>query len=134
MNQSDIQADGMKTASGDLYVASLLANFFEAGWAIQVLVGDATQAQYDASRLTRPKAEKHLREMVETARSLPLVLRQQMPKVDWQSWVELGDYLPPQDARARALVWTAIDMWLPTAGRELRLYRRQLPQLWRFTL
>lgn len=118
----------------DLYVASLLANFFEAGWSVQVLVGDADQAQYEASRLARPEAEKHLRHMSDIARALPEDVRAQMPKVDWQNWVDLGDYLPPQDAHARALVWAAISAWLPPDGAALRRYRRQLPDLWRFKL
>jgi uncharacterized protein with HEPN domain len=118
--------------SGDLYVASLLASFFEAGWSVQVLVGDADQAQYESSRLARPAVEKHLANMSAIARSLPEEARDLMPKVDWQSWVDLGDYLPPQDAHARALVWTVIEAWLPPAGRELRRYRQQLPQLWNF--
>jgi len=124
----------MNATANDLYVASLLANFFEAGWAVQVLVGDANQAQYEASRLARPAVEKHLRTMADTARALPDSVRERMPKVDWQSWEELGAYLPPRDHAARALVWTAIDAWLPPAGLELRRYRRQLPQLWRFKL
>lgn len=117
-----------------MYVASLLANFFEAGWAIQVLVGDANQQQYENSRIARPEVEKHLRDMAQTASALPEDVRAQMPKVDWQSWMELGEHLPPQDAHARALVWTAIHAWLPPAGLELRRYRQQLPQLWRFKL
>jgi uncharacterized protein with HEPN domain len=124
----------MNATASDLYVASLLANFFEAGWAVQVLVGDANQAQYEASRLTRPAAEKHLRTMTDTARALPEAVREQMPKVDWQSWEELGAYLPPRDANSRHMVWTAIDAWLPPAGLELRRYRRQMPALWRFKL
>jgi uncharacterized protein with HEPN domain len=120
--------------SSDLYVASMLANFFEAGWSVQVLVGDADQAQYEASRLARPEAEKHLRHMSEIARALPEDVRAQMPKVDWQCWSDLGDYLPPRDAHARSLVWTAIHAWLPPDGQAMRRYRRQLPQLWRFKL
>lgn len=118
--------------SGDLYVASLLASFFEAGWSVQVLVGDADQAQYESSRLARPEVEKHLATMSAIARSLPEDVRDLMPKVDWQGWMDLGDYLPPHDAQARALVWTVIEAWLPPAGRELRRYRQQLPQLWSF--
>jgi uncharacterized protein with HEPN domain len=120
--------------SNDLYVASLLANFFEAGWSIQVLVGDADQAQYEASRLARPAVEKHLRHMADFAAALPEHVRVQMPKVDWQNWVELGEHLPPRDARDRALVWTAIHAWLPPDGQALRRYRRQLPDLWHFKL
>jgi uncharacterized protein with HEPN domain len=118
----------------DLYVASSLANFFEAGWSVQVLVGDATQAQYEASRITRPEAEQHLRHMAEIARALPHEVRAQMPKLDWQSWMELGEHLPPRNAHDRALVWTAITAWLPDSGATLRRYRRQLPALWRFKL
>lgn len=124
----------MNVTSNNLYIASLLANFFEAGWAIQVLVGDASRAQYEASRLARPEVEKRLRHMADTARDLPEDVRGQMPRVDWESWVELGEHLPPRDAQARALVWTVIDAWLPPAGQELRRYRRQLPELWRFEM
>jgi uncharacterized protein with HEPN domain len=119
------------TSSG-LYVSSLLANFFEAGWSIQVLIGDADQAQYESSRLARPEVEKHLRQMVGIAEALPEHVRMQMPKVDWQSWMDLSAHVPPQNAHDRALVWTAINVWLPPDGQALRRYRRQLPELWRF--
>ncbi len=121
-------------ASHDLYVASLLAGFFEAGWSIQVLVGDADRPQYEGSRLARPQVEKHLRTMVNVAGALPQDVRDLMPKVDWDSWVELGQHLPPQSEHDRALLWTAIDAWLPPAGAALRRYRLQMPQLWRFNL
>lgn len=117
-----------------MYIASLLANFFEAGWSIQVLLGDMNRSQYEASRLARPTIERHLRTMSDSARALPAEVREQMPRVDWQSWEELGDYVPPRDEHARALVWTALESWLPPAGAELRRYRRQLPALWRFQL
>ncbi|MBH1957674.1 MAG: hypothetical protein I8H70_03190 [Burkholderiales bacterium] len=124
----------MNAISNHLYVASLLANFFDAGWAIQVLVGDASQAQYQASRLARPEVEKYLGIMANSARDLPEDVRRQMPRVDWESWMALAEHLPPRDAKARALVWTVIEAWLPPAGQELRRYRRQLPQLWRFEM
>jgi uncharacterized protein with HEPN domain len=121
-------------ASQDMYVASLLAGFFEAGWSIQVLVGDADRPQYEGSRLARPQVEKHLRTMVNVAAALPQAVRDQMPKVDWDSWVELGQHLPPRSEHDRALLWTAIDAWLPPAGAALRRYRLQMPQLWQFNL
>lgn len=117
-----------------LFVASSLANFFEAGWSIQVLVGDADRAQYEASRLARPESERHLAHMAEIAAALPPAVRAQMPKVDWESWIEIGQHLPPRTAHDRALVWTAISVWLPEAGAVMRRYRRQLPGLWRFRL
>jgi len=122
------------STTGDLYVASLLAGFFEAGWSVQVLVGDADRQQFEASRLARPKVEKHLKAMSDAARAMPDDIKARMPKVDWQSWIDLGDYLPPKNERARALVWTAIEAWLPPAGAALRRYRRQMPELWAFKL
>ena len=122
------------STTGDLYVASLLAGFFEAGWSVQVLVGDSDRQQFEASRLARPKVVKHLKTMSDTARALPDDIKARMPKVDWQSWVDLGDYLPPRNERARALVWTAIEAWLPPAGAALRRYRHQMPELWQFKL
>jgi uncharacterized protein with HEPN domain len=136
--QSGDKAGDSETSSsapkGDLYVSSLLANFFEAGWSIQVLVGDADQAQYEASRLARPEAEKHLANMASIAQALPESVRELMPKVDWESWIELGEHLPPKDAHDRSLAWTAISAWLPPAGAAMRRYRRELPDLWRFKL
>ena len=122
----------MNSTSNSLYVAALLANFFEAGCAIQILVGDASQKQYEASRLTRPEVETQMRIMINTAKVLPEGVCKKMPKIDWQSWAELGEFLPPQDAYSRDLVWNVIEFWLPRDGMELRRYRRQLTQLWRF--
>ncbi len=118
----------------DLYAASLLKGFFEAGWSIQVLLGDADRAQYEQSRLARPRIEMHLQHMADAARALPAVVKAQMPKVDWQSWAELGEHLPPRTSHDRDLVWTAIEAWLPPAGAALRRYRKDLPELWRFKL
>jgi len=115
-----------------VFVAALLANFFEAGRSIQILVGDASQKQYENSRMTRPEVEKHMRIMADSASNLPDEVRKLMPKVDWQSWAELGKFLPPNDAHSRNLVWTVIEFWLPNEGVELRKYRRNLPELWRF--
>ena len=50
-----------------LYVASLLKGFFDAGWAIQVLLSDMDRAQYQASRLARPEIERHLLTMSDCA-------------------------------------------------------------------
>jgi uncharacterized protein with HEPN domain len=73
----------MNSTSDNLYVAALLANFFEAGCSIQILVGDTSQKQYESSRLTRPEVEKHMSIMTDSARSLPDEVRKLMPKVDW---------------------------------------------------
>ena len=115
-----------------LYVASLLANFFDAGWSIQVLLGDMDRAQYEASRLARPEIERHLKTMADSARALPEDVRAQMPKVDWSAWAALTDGLPPHSEAARARVWTVLSTWLPPAGAELRWYRARLPGLWAF--
>jgi len=117
-----------------LYVASLLANFFDAGWAIQVLVSDMDRAQYEASRLARPEIERHLRAMADSAQALPEEVRTLMPKVDWAAWAALGARLPPKDDAARAQVWTVISVWLPPDGQALRGYRARLPEWWRFTV
>lgn len=124
----------MNAAASELYVASLLANFFEAGGSVQVLLSDMDRAQYEASRLARPAIEHHLRTMVDSAAALPPKVRDQMPQVDWQSWEDLGAHLPPNGPADRDRVWAALAHWLAPAGRELRRYRQQLPQLWRYRL
>ncbi len=116
-----------------LYVASLLANFFEAGGSIQVLLGDMDRAQYEASRLARPEIERHLKTMADSAQALPDEVRAQMPKVDWPAWAALATLVPPCDEAARAQVWTVLSRWLPPAGLELRRYRARLPGLWAFS-
>ena len=74
-----------------MLTAALLANFFDAGWAIQVLVSDMDSHQYFASRLARPEIEKHLRTMVNSAKALPPEVRAQMPMVDWQVRLPVND-------------------------------------------
>lgn len=115
-----------------LFTAALLANFFEAGWSIQVLVGDMDRKQYFASRLARPEIEKHLRTMVDSAKSLPPEVREQMPKVDWEAWVELEPALACSTETQRDLVWVVIEKWLPPTGHHLRQYRSQRPELFAF--
>lgn len=115
-----------------IFNASLLTGFFEAGWSIQVLLGDMDRRQYEASRLARPEIERHLLTMSNCARDLPPDLRARMPRVDWSAWVELASSLPPVKDLDRAKIWTVISEWLPPAGAEMRRYRAQMPELWAF--
>lgn len=117
-----------------MLTAALLANFFDAGWAIQVLVSDMDSHQYFASRLARPEIEKHLRTMIASAKALPPEVRAQMPMVDWPAWITLEDTLPCTDETQRQRVWTAIENWLPPTGRHLRQYKQQMPELFVFRL
>jgi len=118
----------------DMLTAALLANFFDAGWAIQVLVSDMDSYQYFASRLARPEIEKHLRTMVNSAKALPPEVRAQLPMVDWTAWIALEDALPCANETQRQRVWIAIENWLPATGRHLRQYKHQMPKLFAFRL
>jgi uncharacterized protein with HEPN domain len=117
-----------------MLTAALLANFFDAGCAIQVLLSDMDSSQYFASRLARPEIEKHLRTMINSAKALPPEVRAQLADVDWPAWIALADALPPVNATQRQHVWTALDKWLPVTGRQLRKYKHQLPELFAFRL
>ncbi|WP_018412278.1 ribonuclease HepT family protein [Methyloversatilis thermotolerans] len=117
-----------------MLTAALLANFFEAGWSVQVLLGDMDRSQYLSSRLARPQIEKHLRTMAETAGALPEEIRRQMPNVDWASWAALASALPPNNAARMDRVWTAITEWLPPTGLAMRQYRFRMPELFAFRL
>jgi uncharacterized protein with HEPN domain len=125
---------GEHFALTDMLTAALLANFFDAGWAIQVLVSDMDSHQYFASRLARPEIEKHLGTMIASAKALPPEVRAQMPMVDWPAWIALEDALPCTDETQRQRVWTAIENWLPPTGRHLRQYKQQMPELFVFRL
>ncbi|WP_245591285.1 hypothetical protein [Derxia gummosa] len=117
-----------------MFVAALLANFFEAGHAIQVLIGDMTREQYFASRLARPSIQKHLATMVESAKALPQETRDELAKVDWQAWIDLGAMLDCSTRDKRDAVWIAIEKWLPPTGLYLRQYRAKKPELFQFRL
>jgi len=117
-----------------MLTAALLANFFDAGWAIQVLVSDMDSHQYFASRLARPEIEKHLHTMIASAKALPPEVRAQLPMVDWPAWIALEDALPSANETQRQRVWTAIENWLPATGRHLRQYKHQMPELFAFRL
>lgn len=115
-----------------MLTAALLANFFEAGWSIQVLLSDMDRNGYLSSRLARPRIERHLLTMAETARALPENVRRQMPNVDWEAWADLASALPPNTAMKMDRVWTAIAEWLPPTGFHLRQYRSRMPELFAF--
>lgn len=118
----------------DMLTAALLANFFDAGWAIQILVSDMDSYQYFASRLARPEIEKHLRTLVNSAKALPPEVRAQLPMVDWTAWIALEDALPSANETQRQRIWIAIENWLPATGRHLRQYKHQMPELFAFRL
>jgi uncharacterized protein with HEPN domain len=113
-----------------MYVAGLLNGFFEAGWSIQVLLGDMDEAEFRTSRLARPAILDHLRNMSGCARELPPSVRDQMPDVDWLAWESLAAVLPPRTHAHEQQVWTVLQHWLGPAGQALRRYRRRLPALW----
>lgn len=122
--------DGLDPAQR-MYVAGLLNGFFEAGWSIQVLLGDMDEAEFRASRLARPAILDHLRTMSSCARELPAPVREQMPDVDWATWAALDSVLPPRSPAQEQQVWSVLQHRLAPAGQALRSYRRRLPGLWR---
>lgn len=115
-----------------MYVAALLANFFEAGHAIQILIGDMTREQYFRSRLTRREIEKQLAAMIATAAELPEAVKKELSDVDWQAWIDLTPMLDCSTREKRDAVWTAIEEWLPPTGFHLRRYRWSKPGLFEF--
>ncbi|WP_345534676.1 hypothetical protein [Viridibacterium curvum] len=120
--------------SGALYAAGLLANFFDAGWSVQILMGDMDRAQYFASRLTRREIKKHLRIMIDTVSLLPVDVREQMPAINWQAWRELGAALPCLSRAQKDTVWYALETLVPITGYHLRQYRAKLPDLFAFRM
>jgi uncharacterized protein with HEPN domain len=120
--------------NSNIYAASLLANFFEAGWAIQVLIGDMDRQQYFASRLTRREIRRHLGIMVETAAALPDEVREKTSDVAWQTWVELEASLDCQTRKQKDAVWAALETLVPVTGFYLRQYKARQPELFSFKL
>jgi uncharacterized protein with HEPN domain len=118
----------------NIYAAGLLANFFESGGAVQVLIGDMDQAQYFASRLTRREIERHLRIMNETAAALPEDVRAQLSVVNWQAWIDLSAALPCDSRVQKDIVWHALETLVPITGYHLRHYKAKLPELFRFNV
>ncbi|GAB4063128.1 hypothetical protein GCM10028811_34980 [Uliginosibacterium sediminicola] len=118
----------------NIYAAGLLANFFESGWAIQVLIGDMDRAQYFASRLTRAEIKRHLRIMVDMAVALPEEVSAQMPLVNWQAWRELDAALPCLSRAQKDVVWFTLETLVPVTGYHLRQYKAKLPELFSFSL
>ena len=118
----------------NIYAAGLLANFFESGGAVQVLIGDMDSEQFFASRLTRREIERHLRIMVETASALPAEVRAQLSVVNWQAWIDLEAALPCLSRVQREIVWHALETLTPITGYHLRQYKAKQPELFRFSL
>lgn len=117
-----------------LHVPALLANFFDAGWSIQVLLGDMDQRQFLASRIARPEIERHLRVMAHSARALPAEVKAELDRVDWAAWDALEAAVGGDTPADRHAVWIALETWLPPTGARLREYRARKPALFRFSV
>lgn len=114
-----------------MFAAAILSNFYDACRAVRILIGDMNREEYFGSILTRREIEKHLINIVESAKALPEATRVQMPKIPWKDWASLGPELSCSTLEKQDAVWEALSEWLPTTGHYLNQYRWKSPGLFR---
>ncbi|ANQ83156.1 hypothetical protein [Azoarcus olearius] len=117
-----------------LWCAGLLGNLHDAGVAISLCTSGWDQAAFFESRAARKKALQCLNVMVDSARDLPDAVTARLGRIDWLAWEALRAVLKARTADERDRLWYAIGTLVPATVIELRRYRRQMPQLFEFSL
>lgn len=115
-----------------LWVAGLLSNVHDSGFAVDVCVaGQEPQALF-ASNLTRQQVLQCLRVMIQNAEDLPQNIKALLPGINWPAFPRLKAKLGAADAQERDELWLAMTTLVPATLRALNRYRKQRPELFSF--
>ena len=115
-----------------LWVAALLGNLHDSGFAVDTCVAGQEQSALFASNLTRPQVLQCLRVMVNSAEDLPPGIKALLPGIDWPAFRALMPKLAARNAKERDELWTAMTVLVPATLRALNRYRKHRPELFAF--
>ncbi|GAB2182161.1 hypothetical protein DLREEDagrD3_23840 [Denitratisoma sp. agr-D3] len=117
-----------------LWVAGLLGNLHDAGFAVDTCVAGQEQDDLFASHLTCQQVLQCLRVMANSAKDLPPAIQALMPGIDWPALRAMESLLAARSSRQRSALWAAMTELVPHTLRSLSRYRKQKPGLFSFRL
>lgn len=116
-----------------LLSGALLGILEEAGMAIMTLTEGSEPEEFFASRITQQEVLRQMRIMAETAASISEELKQKMPEIDWAGWYVLYSQLAGQGGFERDALWFAVRSLVPATLLWMRVYRKELPEIFSIT-
>lgn len=114
--------------------ASLLAIIEEAGIAVLTLTEGLEKEEFLNSRLTRAEVVRQVRIMTDIAAKLPPRTCTLMAEVDWAGWAATARQLNEPGPAADDALWFAARSLIPATVMWLRVYRKNQPELFDYTL
>lgn len=114
-----------------LWVAALLGNLHDAGFAVDTCVAGQDRDSLFSTQLTRQQVLQCLRVMSNSAADLPPAIRALLPDIDWAAFHQLDTLLSARGNQQQAL-WEAMTELVPNTLRALNRYRKHKPTLFSF--
>lgn len=115
-----------------LWVAALLGNLHDSGFAVDTCVAGQEQDGLFASQLTRQQVLQCLKVMINSAEDLPPAIKAQLPGIDWPAFRKLKNRLGARNNKERNELWEAMTHLVPTTLRALNRYRKHRPEFFTF--
>jgi len=115
-----------------LWVAGLLGNLHDAGFAVDTCVAGQEQDSLFSSQLTRQQVLQCLKVMIQSAEDLPPAIKALMPGIDWPAFRLVKPQLMARSAQERDELWTSMTTLVPVTLRALNRYRKHRPELFSF--
>ena len=115
-----------------LWVAALLGNLHDSGFAVDTCVAGQEKDALFASQLTRQQVLQCLKVMINSAEDLPPAVKAQLPGIDWPALRSLRVKLGARNSKERDELWEAMTTLVPTTLRALNRYRKHRPELFAF--
>lgn len=114
--------------------ASLLSIIEEAGVAVLTLTEGLEKDEFLTSRLTRAETRRQLKILSESAANLPPRIQTALAEVDWGGWQSVARQLDLNPVAAQEALWFAIQSLVPATLMWLRVYRKNQPDVFEYTL
>jgi uncharacterized protein with HEPN domain len=124
----------MSSGKASMLNASLLSIIEEAGVAVLTLTEGLEKDELLASRLTRAETQRQLKILSESAASLPPPIQTTLAEVDWSGWQTVARQLDENPVAAQDALWFAIQSLVPATLMWLRVYRKNQPDIFKYSL
>ncbi|MHB1677581.1 MAG: ribonuclease HepT family protein [Sulfuriferula sp.] len=114
--------------------APLLSIIEEAGIAVLTLTEGSEKEEFLNSRLTRAEVGRQIKIMTDIAGKMPARTCSLMAEVDWTGWAGMARQLNGLGPVADEALWFAIQSLIPATIMWLRVYRKNQPDLFDYTI
>jgi len=115
-----------------LWVAGLLGNLHDSGFAVDTCVAGQEQETLFSSQLTRQQVLQCLKVMAQSAEDVPPAIKALMPGIDWPAFRAILPKLNARNNQEREALWNVMTTLVPITLRALNRYRKHRPELFSF--